>query len=140
MRFSLRQMLVAVTACAAIAVLASAANRLGNELMYGADDAYAQWGMADMLVAYMDANGGDWPRDWEDLRPLFATHSRCSDWSFEKLQDRIRIDFDADVESMRYSAKNSEKPEFDVIEARYSESFWGEGPDHQIWSYLRNTS
>lgn len=49
------------------------------------DDAYAQWGAETLVIEYMESHDGQWPRSWDDLRPLYSdTKARVGSWSFEK--------------------------------------------------------
>ncbi len=80
------------------------------------DDAYAQWGAADMIIDYMNEHDGRWPANWHDLRPYFdAGGSRVSGWSFEKFQQHVWIDFSADSNKLRQLSQNSEQPPFNVV-------------------------
>ena len=52
------------------------------------DDAYAQWGAADMLIDYMGDHDGDWPKQWADLRPHYdAGGGRVAGWDFDRYTD-----------------------------------------------------
>lgn len=62
MWISLRNLLAALTFVVIIALFLEGAN-----LYYGIDDAYAQWGAADRLIEFMEANDGRWPTGWEEL-------------------------------------------------------------------------
>ncbi len=83
---------------------------------FGIDNAYAQWGAADMVIGYMEKHDGQWPRSWEELRPAFdAGGGRVGGWSFEKYCSRVWIDWDADPKTLEAAAIRCDKPCFDVI-------------------------
>ena len=68
---------------------------------FGIDNAYAQWGAADMVIRYMEKHDGHWPRSWEDLRPEFeAGGGRVGDWSFERYCSRVWVDWNADPKAL----------------------------------------
>jgi hypothetical protein len=83
---------------------------------FGIDNAYAQWGAADMVIGYMEKHDGRWPKSWEDLRPEFeAGGGRVGGWSFEKLCSRVWVDWNPDPKALETLAVRCDKPCFDVI-------------------------
>lgn len=87
-----------------------------RELHYGIDDAYAQWEVVELVITYMEANEGKWPADWDELDPYFSESSnRVAGWTFQKYQDRVWIDFNANVEALRESARTNELADYKVI-------------------------
>ena len=110
----------------------------------GINDAYALWGAADMVIDYMETHDGHWPRSWDDLRPQFeAGGSGVGGWSFEKYQDRITIDFNADPNELRRLSLDSPEASFRVIWANSlnarlgSETHIGDGPNQMLCDYFR---
>lgn len=103
------------------------------------DDAYAQWGAVDHVIEYMETHDGQWPKGWEDLRPLYETKGgRCGGWTFEDYKSRLVIDFDADADQLRKLAVKSEAVPFDVIGARWSfAATMGDGPNSMLYWYFR---
>ena len=104
------------------------------------DDAYAQWGAAEMVIAYMRDHHGEWPTDWNSLRQYFEdVNGRVPGWSFEKLQTRVSIDFSAEPNLLRQHAAESETVPFEVIRAA---SVWGsqfeDGPNDILYRYFRS--
>ena len=98
------------------------------------DDAYAQWGAADMVINYMEDHDGEWPQDWSDLRPYFdAGGSRVSGWSYDKFQQHVWIDFSADPIELRRLSQSVTAPPFNVID---STSIFGpqfdDGPNRML--------
>jgi hypothetical protein len=115
---------------------------VGVSIYNGIDDAYAQWGAADMVIDYMRGNDGKWPPNWEALRPHFEKNNgRVSGWSFGDFQTHVFIDFDANPERLRTLALKSDPNTvpFDVIHAT---SIWGsqmgDGPNAMLARYFRD--
>jgi hypothetical protein len=93
-----------------------AAWRVVHFYAFGIDNAYAQWGAADMVIDFMEKHHGRWPRSWEDLRGAFeAGGGRVGGWSFEKYRSRIWIDWDVEPRSLEAAAVQEKRPSFDVI-------------------------
>jgi hypothetical protein len=138
MRFSLRWLLIVVGIAGPLLYLV---RQVGYEVAYGVDDAYAQWGAGDMVIGYMNDHDGEWPRSWDSLSPYFAdSNGRVGGWSYQKYQQRIWIDFNADPLELEQQALKSDQATFNVIDATYSNAVWGDGPDQQIHHYFRNRS
>ena len=137
MRYSLRTFLIATALVAVVLVGAVWAFRAYH---YGIDDGYAQRGAAEMVMDYMDDNAGEWPPNWEALRPQFDNgDSRVGGWSFEKYKSRIWIDFDADPVELRRQSLESNKPTFSVIGAtHYTGVYVGDDPNTMLWNYFRS--
>lgn len=112
----------------------------GFTIYDGIDDAYAQWGAADMVIDYMREHDGRWPPDWEALSPYFdKSNGRTGGWTFAQFQSRIFIDFSADAERLRRLSRESDSAPFNVIHAT---SFWdtrfGDGPNAMLHSYFKS--
>ncbi len=136
-RFSLRTILIATTFVAvALSVLISG----HRKLRYDIEDNYAQWDVTDRIIDYMEANGGKWPRNWDDLRPNFESLAGRTGWPFELYQSRIFIDFNVDVDKLRTSALSSEHPNFDVVHAKYMWGLVDIGPNQIIHTYFRDSA
>jgi hypothetical protein len=136
MRFFLRTFLIA---CPLVALFGCVLFWLVAGFTIGIDDAYAEWGAAEMVIDYMEEHDGKWPRDWEALRPYFQSGGgRVGGWSFEKYKDRIRIDFNADVRSLRQQSLASDSITFNVISASHNTGVhFGEGPNCILYAYFR---
>ena len=133
-RFLVRSLIVAALVVSAVLVFA------GVNIFNHIDDAYAQWGAADMVIDYMNDNDGDWPSNWDSLAPYFARNNgRVGGWSYSKFQSHVFIDFTADTETLRDLAVDSPSVPFDVIHAR---SMWGsqfeDGPNGMLYRYFRD--
>ena len=103
------------------------------------DDGYAQRGAAEMVIDYMEAHDGNWPRDWEALRPNFeAGGGRVGGWSFEQFQKSVVIHFDADARVLRQKSIDSGTVPFNVIHARSAFALEiGDGPNTLLHRYFR---
>lgn len=107
-------------------------------------NAYAVWWVADMVVEHLKANEHEWPRSWDDLKDDYETCASRSGqpWTFEQLRSRVNVDFNADVEKLRSSAKEDSEPNFRVIwlsDGR--DDHWGQRePNMIIFDFLRDFS
>jgi len=103
------------------------------------DDAYAQWGAAEMVIDYMRDHDEKWPPGWDELSPYFARNNgMVVGWPYTKFQSHVFIDFTADSEQLRRLALESDSVPFDVIHAS---SVWGlqfeDGPNGILARYFR---
>jgi len=111
----------------------------GFSVLDHVDDAYAQWGAADMVIHYMEDHGGEWPRNWDSLAPYFAVNNgRVSGWTYAMFQSRVFIDFDADAVALRKLSSDSHAVPFDVIHATsiFGAQFDG-GPNEMLHRWFR---
>jgi hypothetical protein len=132
----LRQVIVAIVIFVPVAFIFVAVN-VYNHI----DDAYAQWGAADMVVQYMVDHNDEWPKSWSLLQTYFdKNNGHVGGWSFAQFQSRVFIDFDADSAQLRRLSFESGSVPFDVIHAV---SIWGAqlggGPNEIIYRYFRNS-
>jgi hypothetical protein len=106
---------------------------------YGVDDGYALWGAAEMVIDYMEIHDGDWPRNWEDLRPQFnASNGNVPGWTFEEYQSRIAIDFNADPDELYRKSLESPHPTFRVIWPKWELLVRvGGDPNQRLYNYFR---
>ncbi|MBX9656098.1 hypothetical protein K2Y11_20985 [bacterium] len=104
------------------------------------NDAYAQWGAADLVIQYMEEHGGKWPSNWDVLRQSYETKGgRVSGWSFGDFKSRMFIDFSVNSNDLEKQSVKSNKVPFDVIHARSPlSSMMGEGPNAQLYHYFRH--
>lgn len=82
---------------------------------------------ARMVIAHLEANEGQWPRSWDDLRPY---HSRVGSASgvpvpFEELSDRVIVDFFAEPDKLVRQGNSIGGDAFRVI---YLRSGWTDEP------------
>lgn len=109
----------------------------------GIDDAYAQWGAADLVIIYMDDHDGAWPKSWDALEPYFDKYGcHVSGWSYETFQKHIWIDFTADSTQLKRKAMSANSPIFNVIGSTrfYSPHFGVDGPNGMIHRYFNPDS
>lgn len=120
-------------------VVALAAVGYGVNVYYGIDDAYAQWGAADMCIDYMEDHAGRWPPDWEAIRPYFdAGGSRIGGWTFDQYRNRVVIDFAVDADDLRRQSLAADRPTFNVIRARWTFGIrFDDGPNASLYRYFR---
>lgn len=139
MRFRIRTLFVVVAIAAVISLGLSWLNR-ANQSLRGA---YAVWWVANMCVEHMDANNGEWPRSWDDLRDDYQTCVARSGqpWTFGELSQRVEVDWDANPSELLPIADNSH-PDLHVIWLRNgSEAHWkGREPNQIILNYLKSQS
>jgi hypothetical protein len=138
-RFSVKKLVICLLLVAAIgaAIVGYVMYVQFGEMI---QDCYAQWRMADMLIDYMERSGGAWPRNWEDLREPYETCSGRSGrhWSFDELQKRIGVRFDANLAQLAKASNSGDKPPFQVVYLRNGEQhYWsGHEPNSMILQYL----
>ncbi len=109
-------------------------------LEYGIDNAYAQWGAGSLVTDFMEKHDGEWPKQWEDLRPAYeAGKGQVGGWSFEKFQSRVQIDWSANPKQLLEESVSHDVPTFDVIgPADGIEVRWeGAGGDQILHRYFR---
>lgn len=134
----MKRLLIRVTIAIAI-LIPIALVYAGVNLYNGIDDAYAQWGAADMVINYLRAHDGKWPTDWDSLSPYFdKNNGRVGGWTYDRFQSHVFIDFSADAEHLRKLSEKSDSVPFDVIHAT---SIWGSqfdgGPNEMLYLYFR---
>lgn len=105
-------------------------------------NSYAVWWVADMVVEHMEANSGEWPANWSDLRDDYETCVSRSGrpWRFEELRSRVEVDWSADPQSLLADSAGSDTASFRVIWLRDgTESHWAHAePNQIILEYLRS--
>jgi hypothetical protein len=106
-------------------------------------DAYRVWGTGDMLVEYMEANDGQWPQNWDDIRQFMADHPRryAGVAGFEDVHGHMDIDFTFDPWSVETSSEFEEsKPAFRATWLRNGKTtrYEGTGPNEIIFRYLKS--
>lgn len=105
---------------------------------YGIDDGYAQWGAAEMVIDYLETHDGAWPRSWDDLQPQFDADKGRVGWTYDRFQDRIGINFDADPDLLRRESLESRSATFCVV---WPKSWFaanvGDDPNQRLCDYFR---
>ncbi|MEX1098314.1 MAG: hypothetical protein WED34_19875 [Planctomycetales bacterium] len=103
--------------------------------MYVSARAYAVWHTAEAIIAYMEQHDDMWPTNWEDLRP----YARTGPNTFEELQERVGIDWNANPEELAKATPLAGKPPFRVIWLKDGTGIHYEGmePNQMILEYLQ---
>lgn len=129
-------LIVGVLAIAFVAWLAFVMHRMATETV---PDMYGQWHTANMIVAYMGDHEDQWPKSWDDLKPYSERQAEW--WTFEELQNRVRVDFNADVNSLKSAPVNPDgRVTIEVVELTSGKRVYYEGaePNQLIWEYLQH--
>jgi hypothetical protein len=138
-RFSLKAMFIAFTV---LTIAIGGPFVLIRGALRTVDDAYRAWGTADMLVAYMDANHGQWPKRWGDVRTFMVNHPAKYHTvaDFEEVREHMEIDFSFDPAAVDTTIEfNEDAPAFRAVWLRNGSSArWeGAGPNEIIFAYLK---
>ena len=140
-RFSLRALFIAFTV---MTIVIGVPFVFIRGALRTVDEAYLAWGTANMLVAYMNANGGQWPKGWDDVRTYMANHPatyhRVAD--FKDVREHIEIDFSFDPTTVDTMIEfDEDAPAFRAVWLRNgSTAHWeGAGPNEIIFAYLKAT-
>ncbi len=114
----------------------------GYRAIKATQDAYAVEWVAGMVIEYMETHDGAWPRNWEDLRTPYETCAQRAGgpWSFEKLRDRVDVDWGADPAQLATAPDIGAEPPFKVIWLRSGrQTHWeSQEPNRMILDYLRS--
>lgn len=137
MQFKLRTLLLSVVVLSVILAILYYANRVKQTT----HNAYAVWWVADMVVFHMQANNGQWPKNWDELRDDYQTCVQRSGqpWQFDELKRRVKVDWSANPDDL-IKQQTSGLPDFHVIQsADGSNSHWlHKEPNQIILDYLNN--
>lgn len=103
----LQLQILTLLGCVAVTSLSAAAQN--NDALRA--NAYATDWSAGMVIEYLKTHDNVWPRSWDDLRKPYETHAALQKypWSFDELQQRIAVDWSADVGSLM-AAASAEAP------------------------------
>jgi hypothetical protein len=101
------------------------------------DDAYAVRFTAELVIDYMEANGGRWPSGWDDLRGVY---DKNPDY-FPELVELVNVDWGADPNELRKASPKPDGPPFRVIWLKDGrEVYWEDmEPNQMILDYLKRT-
>lgn len=104
-------------------------------------DSYAVWWVADLVVDYMEHHENRWPSGWDDLLEPYERLAEKSGrpWTFEELQERVDVDWDADPRELaRAPARHGAAPFRAIWLKDGGEWYWGaHEPNDIVWSYLK---
>lgn len=139
-QFRLRNLIVGVAICAVVLTCVLFVKRIID----APNDAYRNWGMSDLIIAYMNENDGEWPQSWDDLKPVcieLRRSGRMSGWDdIESLEQTVNIDFNFDpVAASSAITSRTLKPDFRVIWLKNGStaSFNGNEPNLRVLNYLK---
>ncbi len=134
-------MLISVAIAALLIATGTFVVNTGNAIRAHFNNAYSVWWVADMVIEHMDANNGDWPKSWDELRD---DHQSCiaqrgGPSTFEELQSRVSIDWDADPDELRTQHADGTAT-FTVIKLKdgTADHISGEEPNQKILDYLND--
>ena len=106
-------------------------------------EAYAAWTTADLIIDHLEANSGEWPSGWQDLRRAADTRiqeGRPLRWEFAELPELVSVDWFADPEILGRVTPHSEEPPFHVVRRKDGSDFsvvWqGAEPNQMILDFL----
>jgi hypothetical protein len=106
-------------------------------------NAYAADWTAQFVIEHLKANNNNWPKSWEDLRDEFDTLANPQHyaWSWEELQSRVTVDWDADS-AILAAADRTADPPFHVIRLTDDSNccFVNGEPNRQVYNYLQTTN
>ena len=90
---------------------------LFRDVSVGVTDAYAVEWVSGIVIDFMEANQGRWPTCSDDLRAPYqaATRQYTCPCSFEELQARVQVDWDADPSELVTANTDGQSPPFKVI-------------------------
>lgn len=110
---------------------------LAYRIMETVNNAYAMWWAGDLVVAYLEANDGAWPRSWDDLRGVYEKFERRP-FSFEELRGRVDIDWTVDPKEILDEEKSGSVLKRDLVRTKSGEqTHWERAdPDEIIRHYL----
>jgi hypothetical protein len=74
-------------------------------------NSHAAHATVEMIIAYMEANDGRWPKGWEDLRQVYDGPHEY----FAEVPERIEVDWTADPVVLRDAQPKTKGPPFRVI-------------------------
>ena len=136
MKFSIRAILFGIIPLALVAML------VGRYVQFQErEDLESSRHTASMLIrGYMDANDGQWPKNWEQLRAQFdIDFSAASPHTFDGLKNILIIDFEIDINELESIANNEQRSEsFEPIRLRHHENQkYVLGPNQMILERFR---
>ena len=102
MTFRIRSLLIFAVIVACFAWAISGVNGILHSIRESQRGNTVGW-VARMAVSHMEANNGNWPRNWDELQDDYKTVV-CEfgqPWQFEELKENVQIDWDADLDCLR---------------------------------------
>ena len=137
-QFTLTALLLSIAVCAFVFV---AIRTTWSVIGTGAiRDAYGGLQLSSMLIEYMKHNNGDWPRNWNDLHPYYASAlANGSDYcTFEVLKESMDVDFTVNVRDVAADDRIGVNRVPRFICPKAGETTWGGWhPNLNILSYIQ---
>jgi hypothetical protein len=99
-------------------------------------DLYTPSSAANLVIGHMQANGGAWPRSWDELHTTFVSDPqwRTADW--DDLRRRVGIDFTADAARLA-AASDGEPPHRVIWSAAYPDARLPGRPNDCLRAFVR---
>jgi len=124
----------------AISVVIASATFVIHRVNQNIRNSYAVWWAADMVIAHLHDNDGQWPSDWNELRDDYdylVEHSGRP-WSFDELQQRVTIEWNASTNDMAERLRAGDTNLNVISSSDGSNSHWiDEEPNGKIAEYLK---
>lgn len=138
-RFRIRTLFILVAVAAVVSFAVSTMIGVNNTIR----GSYAVWWVASMCIEHMEANNGEWPRKWDDLRDDYQTCVARSGepWTFDELSSRTEVDWDANPIELLSIADDSDVALRVIWLRSGSDSHWsGREPNTMVLDYLKTRS
>jgi hypothetical protein len=103
-------------------------------------DCYSQWAVADIVIAHMEYNNGNWPKNWDELQEAYEIcRGRRNVERLDDLKKRIAIRFDVDPAELTKTPSTENKPPFKIVYLRNGQQrhISGHEPNAMILQYLK---
>jgi len=124
-----------------IGVIGYVIHRVNHVVTVTVPNAYAMEWVSGMVIGHMEANQGQWPRGWDELRDDYeaAVEQSGGPWSFEDLRSRSSVDWDADPKELVQAEWEGDGPPFYVVTVKEGKHVYWEPtePNTRILEYLR---
>lgn len=117
--------------------------------------AHALWWTGDIIVRYLEAHDGTWPRRWEDLATVVGEEDlkgsgvmECAGGRramkyrqrlpIQRLREMVWVDWSADVHELVTAERSAERPPFLVVRPLRGDHFYFSGaePNEMIRAHL----
>lgn len=104
-----------------------------------ARQAYYVQCVSEMIIFHLDANDGQWPKQWGDLRDDKAKCGTLGGWTLDELEQNVSIDWEANVADLKRAASKNGEPPFRVVwSTDGTNAYWsGQEPNQEIHRYLK---
>jgi hypothetical protein len=104
-------------------------------------DQYAALQVKEMLIEFMMANDGDWPKDWEDLNKAYeSVAKKGGDYcTFRDIRERVVISFELTPATLSQVAQQqgNDSPTFISLRSGRDAVWYGVDMNQRIAEHLR---